>query len=68
MLGIGRLLMETVIEKLKSYGVLEVWLEVRVSNISAIEFYKKLGFKRSGYAPSYYSDGEDAIILKKYLY
>jgi ribosomal-protein-alanine N-acetyltransferase len=65
--GIGSILMEVVTDKLRREGAEEIWLEVRVSNTGAIQFYKKLGFEKKGYIPHYYSDGEDAIILKKYL-
>lgn len=65
--GIGRALMDVVEERLRESKAREIWLEVRVSNRGAIEFYKKLGFVERGFMPHYYSDGEDAIILKKYL-
>ncbi len=65
---IGTSLMEAVIRKLEEFGVANIWLEVRVSNKGAIHFYKKLNFKEAGVLHSYYTDGEDAIILKKAIY
>lgn len=65
--GFGRALIETVVNRFKNLNIKEIWLEVRVSNSGAVEFYKKLGFRESGAIPYYYSDGEEAIILKKYL-
>jgi len=41
-----------------------VTLEVRASNETAQELYKKYGFRVVGRRPRYYSsDGEDAIIM-----
>lgn len=65
--GIGRTLMEHIINYLRERGIREAWLEVRISNKSAIEFYKRMGFKEVGVTSSYYSDGEDAVILSKDL-
>lgn len=65
--GLGKALMEATTETLKSLGVREVFLEVRASNKGAIRFYETLGFMRRGVLKSYYSDGEDGILLKKSL-
>lgn len=42
-------------------------LEVRANNLAAINLYKKFGFKQDEVKNSYYSDGEDAIVMKKEL-
>jgi len=42
-------------------------LEVRRSNKTALEFYQKNGFIRTGIAHSYYTDGEDAIQMEKVI-
>ena len=41
-----------------------VFLEVKRSNLTAIHFYKKFNFKEIGFKKKYYSDGEDAIIMR----
>lgn len=64
---IGKALMVETIKRLKEFGVKNVWLEVRMSNYDAIEFYKSLGFVGGGTVSAYYSDMEDAIILKKLI-
>lgn len=39
-------------------------LEVRVSNLGAIDLYQKLGFESRGIRPGYYTDNrEDALIM-----
>jgi ribosomal-protein-alanine N-acetyltransferase len=43
-------------------------LEVRQSNLAAIQLYSKTGFKKTGVAERYYGDGEDAIIMEKRLF
>ncbi len=65
--GIGKILMSATINRLCEFGANNVWLEVRISNNDAIEFYKKLGFAEEGIIPAYYSDFEDARMLKKIL-
>lgn len=42
-----------------------VTLEVRESNHEAITLYQRLGYLRAGRRPSYYGDGEDALVMTK---
>ena len=49
-------------------GANSVYLEVRPSNIPAVELYEKLGFKKIGRRPKYYTDSkEDALVMVKDL-
>ncbi len=41
----------------------EIYLEVRVSNTSAINMYQKLSFEIKSRLRSYYRDGEDAYLM-----
>jgi len=61
--GIAEKLLRKAIEALRSKGVKEVYLEVRISNIPAINLYRKLGFKIAKRIPRYYADGEDAYVM-----
>ena len=66
--GIGTALMNRVMDSLKNiYDCKEVYLEVRVSNRAAIEFYKKLGFRIDHVIKRYYKDGEDAYVMVRKL-
>ncbi|MCX7845709.1 MAG: ribosomal protein S18-alanine N-acetyltransferase [Dictyoglomaceae bacterium] len=65
-LGIGRKLMKTLLSIFIKKGVKKCFLQVRVSNISAIEFYKKLEFKILNRVIKYYID-EDAYLMEKDL-
>ena len=40
-------------------------LDVRKSNLRAINVYNKLGFKEIYVRKAYYNDGEDDIVMKK---
>ena len=66
--GIGRRLMETVLEWTVSAGVRRVFLEVRESNGGARAFYLRLGFAEAGRRRGYYQHpAEDALVLSRTL-
>lgn len=57
--GVGTILINEV-----KKSRMEIFLEVRENNVTAIEFYKKNGFKEAGKRKNYYRDtGEAAIIM-----
>ena len=60
--GVGQALLDRLIERLQT-GSLK--LEVRRSNKAALDLYRKNGFIQTGVAHSYYTDGEDAILMEK---
>ena len=47
--------------------VKEVELQVRLENKVAIIFYKKFGFKEVEQICNYYQDGEDALLMSKFV-
>ena len=57
--GIGSLLFDEVLKI--SEGIIS--LEVRESNINAINFYQNRGFKAVRVRKNYYSNGEDAYLM-----
>jgi [ribosomal protein S18]-alanine N-acetyltransferase len=62
--GLGERLLSRMIAKGVAQGVRSVWLEVRPSNMSARNLYKKLGFQEAGIRPNYYPETkEDAILM-----
>ena len=66
--GIGRYLMEFLIETAQGKSCSVCWLEVRMSNEPARRLYKKMGFSIITTRKGYYSDNkEDALVLAKYL-
>ena len=66
--GIGKAVLGSLIEEAERRKLTGVTLEVRESNIEAINLYKKFGFICAGIRKDYYHDTkEDAIIMWKYL-
>ncbi len=65
--GIGRELMERFIDLSVMKRVKRISLEVRRSNLEAIRFYEKFGFKNTGVLFMYYSDMEDGLKMAKQL-
>ncbi|MDN5709453.1 MAG: ribosomal protein S18-alanine N-acetyltransferase [Planococcus sp. (in: firmicutes)] len=60
----GEALMREAIETAKAQGAKLMTLEARVSNIAALNLYKKLGFQNGGIRKGYYTDNqEDAIVM-----
>ena len=67
-LGIGNKMMAFVTEKALALDkVKEITLEVRQSNLPAVNMYRNLNFVSHKIINGYYSDGEDAILMKLYL-
>jgi [ribosomal protein S18]-alanine N-acetyltransferase len=61
--SIGKALMIEGINGVMHRKADEIYLEVRVSNISAIKMYQKLHFDIKSRLRSYYRDGEDAYLM-----
>jgi ribosomal-protein-alanine N-acetyltransferase len=65
--GLGRHLLEHLLDRARGFGVREAFLEVRPSNTTAIRLYQSMGFEQIGIRRGYYqaSTGrEDAVVLK----
>lgn len=63
--GIGNKLLKIAFDDFIKAQCIVVTLEVRVSNLKAINLYEKNGFKRVLTKENYYSDGEDAFYMVK---
>jgi ribosomal-protein-alanine N-acetyltransferase len=62
--GLGEFMLVSLIDIAYSIGAKWVTLEVRVSNHSAQNLYRKYGFREAGLRHRYYSDNqEDALIM-----
>ncbi|MDP2230531.1 ribosomal protein S18-alanine N-acetyltransferase [Methylotenera sp.] len=64
--GLGRLLLEYMVETARSNQMANMFLEVRSSNISAIALYENMGFNEMAIRRAYYpaADGrEDAVLM-----
>lgn len=60
--GVGGSLLKAITDIFRRMGVLEIILEVRISNIKARRFYERHGFHRTGIVENYYYD-ENAILM-----
>lgn len=62
--GIGTKLLSHALRQMIDEGARSSFLEVRESNFSAQEMYRKFGYEASGRRPRYYKDNdEDAILM-----
>lgn len=65
--GVGSLLLQKAEERLRNGGSLAVGLETAVDNVAALSFYKRHGYSVIRTSPRYYSNGVDALVMKKNL-
>ncbi len=65
--GVGSSLLRSAEERLHAAGSHAVGLETAVDNVSALAFYKRHGYNVLRTWPRYYSNGVDALVLKKDL-
>ena len=62
--GIGTLLLKSMLDQCKVMNYKKIFLEVRVSNEKAINFYEKFGFSKDAIRNNYYTDNsEDALLM-----
>ena len=57
--GVGRRMMEELIERGRILGASELTLEVRINNTHARRLYEELGFKCEGIRPRFYRNPEE---------
>lgn len=63
--GLGGRLFGALAGELRAAGVTELLLEVRASNLAALEFYRAHGFVETGRRIGYYTDPiEDAVLMQ----
>lgn len=65
--GVGSLLLNAAEERLMYHGSRAVSLETAVDNTGALSFYKRHGYSVIRTWPRYYSNGVDALVLRKQL-
>lgn len=65
--GVGSLLLRAAEDRLRRVGSRAVGLETAVDNHVALAFYKRHGYSVVKTWPRYYSNGVDALVMKKAL-
>lgn len=62
--GLGRVLLDALLDAARERGASSVMLEVRADNAAAIGLYESFGFERLSTRRRYYPDGTDATIMR----
>jgi [ribosomal protein S18]-alanine N-acetyltransferase len=65
--GVGSLLLRAAEDRLRAEGSRAVGLETAVDNLAALAFYKRHGYNVIRTWPRYYSNGVDALVMRKEL-
>jgi len=64
--GVGRLLLQALLDEAARRRQTRVLLEVRADNVRAITLYERFGFRRSGIRRGYYTpSGADALVMTR---
>jgi len=66
-LGIGRHMIDWLVESAYAAGVATIHLELRAANYAARSFYRSLAFTESAYIPGYYRGREMALRMVRVL-
>ncbi len=66
-LGVGRRMVQWLIESAYAAGIASIHLELRAANFAARSFYRALGFSESAYVPGYYRGREMALRMMRAL-
>ncbi|MDQ1340303.1 MAG: [ribosomal protein S18]-alanine N-acetyltransferase [Campylobacterota bacterium] len=62
--GIGQKILQEIIYIVRENKINNIFLEVRIDNVNAINAYKKNGFKELKRLQNYYLDGADGIKME----
>jgi ribosomal-protein-alanine N-acetyltransferase len=65
--GVGRRLVEGVMDGARERGCRRIFLEVRVANAAARRLYESAGFAFRHIRPGFYPDGDDAAVYERSL-
>jgi ribosomal-protein-alanine N-acetyltransferase len=65
--GLGRALVDALVEEAVRRGCAQLFLEVRADNEPALRLYAAASFERNGVRRDYYGPGRDAIVLRRRL-
>jgi len=69
--GLGRYLLDRIAARARAQDMASILLEVRPSNVRALEVYRRYGYaeigRRKGYYPAHEGRREDAIVMRYVL-
>ena len=64
-MGYGSMMMDFVVKVCEKSNIKSLTLEVRESNVKAINLYKKFGLKEVAVRKAYYNNGENALLMER---
>lgn len=67
LMGIGKSLLKASVDAMIDKGVIELFLEVRVSNIAGVKLYESIDYEIIKEIRHYYRDSESAYLMAKRL-
>ncbi|MCB1197318.1 MAG: ribosomal protein S18-alanine N-acetyltransferase [Deltaproteobacteria bacterium] len=65
--NMGTTLLASVEDQAKKLHCQTIFLEVSVTNATAQKLYQKLGYSKQALRVGYYTDGKDALVMRKKL-
>jgi ribosomal-protein-alanine N-acetyltransferase len=66
--GIAKTLIIAALDRARTRGIREIYLEVRRTNTGAQKLYRQLGFRQVGVRRGYYvTPAEDALVMRRVL-
>jgi ribosomal protein S18 acetylase RimI-like enzyme len=65
--GLGRRLLNWLLDSARTAGIAELSLELRAGNAGARAFYRAMGFSDAGLLPGYYRKREPALRMLRVL-
>jgi len=65
--GLGKVLVDHMVDCARALGVTRLVLDVRPSNVAARTLYQHGGFEEIGRRKRYYANGEDGIVMCRWL-
>jgi ribosomal-protein-alanine N-acetyltransferase len=69
--GLGLYLLDRIVARARGMGMASILLEVRPSNLRALQVYERYGYaqigRRKGYYPAHQGQREDAIVMRYVL-
>lgn len=65
--GVGGTLLADLLQQARRARASAVLLEVRADNVAALRLYERTGFDRLSVRRRYYSDGTDAVVMRRRL-
>lgn len=63
--GVGKLLLESLLNFAKTLNISNIFLEVNSKNLPAIKLYKKFNFQTIGIRKNYYKEHDGIVMSKK---